>query len=284
MIDVTNNQKKIYTYNLKRILNNKNKTDTQKIKLVNELRVKFQSDIVDVLKEYTRSIALFGLKLASKELKMKNPKKLPSSMRGWVKAMSETIGEKYLSELNMLITMPVINVIDKNLSTNEVVYKSLLAFDEISDKKLREFLRIIEGQALYRGRDLAMRVYNGDIKLERINDDNTNFQTIEDILREERVVAAQWSAVLDNHVCELCASLDGKIIDIEDPDYAYYVPGEIHPNCRCLWVYIRSSEKPENRVVDWKAPSQKLLDAFAFKQHKDTKKRKITDEDIEDKI
>ena len=77
---------------------------------------------------------------------------------------------------------------------------------------------------------MGVKYFNKEIKLER----EYNLASIKTILRREKVVAAQWSAIIDKVTCELCASLDTKIIDINSPDYAIYHPGAIHAGCRCF--------------------------------------------------
>lgn len=280
--DLTKKQEIIYIASIKRILKKK-KTLAKKMKLVDDLRVKFQKDLDVILKEYMQTICLFGLRQVSKELKFKNPKKLSSQVNSWIKSMVDTVSMKYLSELNMFITVPVLDSIMSNFSDAETIYRVQLVFQEFTKSKHKVIINTLEGRCLYQGRNLGVLVFNKDIKLEgKFLSFFKLAPAIDELLQRERVVAAQWSAILDAHVCELCASMDGKIIDINSPDYAYFNPGQIHPNCRCLWVYITSSERPENRVVDWKTPSSKLIKTYMFKEMKDAKsikKRRIIDED-----
>lgn len=72
------------------------------------------------------------------------------------------------------------------------------------------------------------------------------------------IVAAQYSAILDDVVCELCEELDGMILDINNPDYIRFTP-PIHARCRCLWVYIDEREFPPNREPDWVTPNDTLI-------------------------
>jgi hypothetical protein len=45
-------------------------------------------------------------------------------------------------------------------------------------------------------------------------------------------------------------------VDIENPDFNRFTP-PVHPNCRCIWVYIRKEE--ERVVIDWETPDQSLV-------------------------
>lgn len=276
--DVIEDQQLIFITLLKIILNNNDRISKQ-IKDINSLEIKLYKDFYDVIRDYLYTVSLFSLKQVSKELKMKNPKKLSSNIKSWINATSDTVTNKYLAETDQNVTLPVIDNIDKGFSDKDLLYRANLVFNNIKEKKPEQILLSLEGKAIFRGRDLAVQVFNRDIKLEM---EGFLMATISDILVEEKVVAAQWSAILDQHVCELCASLDGKIISIDDPDYAFYVPGEMHLRDRCLWVYIRSTERPENRRIDWKTPNPVLVKKFGkpdIKQHRDID---LIDEDEEE--
>ncbi|MBW2600096.1 MAG: minor capsid protein [Deltaproteobacteria bacterium] len=84
----------------------------------------------------------------------------------------------------------------------------------------------------------------------------------------DKVVAAQYSAVLDERTCALCEQLDGQVMDINDPDFDRFQPPQ-HISCRCLFVFIRSTERgfgtPEERreKINWKTPSERLLKQYA---------------------
>ena len=69
-----------------------------------------------------------------------------------------------------------------------------------------------------------------------------------------------WNAVLDERVCELCSSLDGKIIDANDPEYQIYQPA-LHPRCRCVWQPITSSDNIPD--ANWVEPDISLITKFA---------------------
>ena len=49
---------------------------------------------------------------------------------------------------------------------------------------------------------------------------------------EEDVTQWIWSAILDAHVCPICADLDGRIEERRE-DFPYYPSFKAHPRCRC---------------------------------------------------
>ena len=276
--EIMNEQKNAYAITTKNILRAKDRVSKQ-INEIDILKIKYYQPFYNVIKEYLNVVCLFGLKQTTKELKIKNPKKLSMEMVSWINATSNTITNKYLNDTNLKVTLPIIDNIGRGLSDIELVYRINLLFDQIIIKQPAIIFNGIEGKALFRGRDLAMQIFNRDIKLEA---EGFLAATTKEFFQRERVVAAQWSAILDSHTCPLCAQLDGHIVDIESPDYAFYNPGSMHGSCRCMWAYIRSSERPENRVIDWKAPSATLLKKYAHPVFKDRRKIVIEDDDGEE--
>lgn len=80
------------------------------------------------------------------------------------------------------------------------------------------------------------------------------------VTEEPEATAAQWSAILDDHLCQYCEELDGQIIHLTNPDYDRYVPGQIHQDilgwdprsiCRCIWVYTFSLPGEELPEETW---------------------------------
>lgn len=77
-----------------------------------------------------------------------------------------------------------------------------------------------------------------------------------------KIVRFIWSAILDERVCDLCRSLDGKIMDINSFEYTIY-KSPAHPRCRCTQIPITSDaeiipkpnfEKPSNEWIIKYAP------------------------------
>lgn len=218
-----------YTRKIARVLKTK-KTPSQKINEIDILRLKFQAPVEDLIKEYLNIVCLFGLRQTCKELKFKYPKKLSPDINSWIKTVKHTAALKYLADVNSLITMPVVDGILGKVSIENTIKVIEEIFKKDIMKKPFQILNNFEGEALFKGRDLAIRIFNKEIKLES----GFNLASVKTILRREKVVAAQWCAIIDKVTCELCASLDGKIIDINSSDYAIYHPGGIHTGCRCF--------------------------------------------------
>ncbi|SKA99381.1 phage putative head morphogenesis protein, SPP1 gp7 family [Caloramator quimbayensis] len=79
----------------------------------------------------------------------------------------------------------------------------------------------------------------------------------EDIAKNIGIKKQMWSATLDTHTCKRCASLDGKVFDIDDPNKPQM---PLHPLDRCCWINAPDEDwKPDKRIdnltkeeIDWK--------------------------------
>jgi len=63
------------------------------------------------------------------------------------------------------------------------------------------------------------------------------------------IVRFQYSAILDNKVCPLCAELDGTIVEGESPIKGQYAT-PIHYMCRCAWLPITEGEVEDPRYAE----------------------------------
>lgn len=92
---------------------------------------------------------------------------------------------------------------------------------------------------------------------------------------------AMYSALMDEQVCDFCASLDGMYVDLRTEEgralYDKYSPAQ-HENCRCTWVYIGADEvgfKPtENFEQTWES---RYRERTAGKKHSDLSTHQIID-------
>jgi len=78
---------------------------------------------------------------------------------------------------------------------------------------------------------------------------------------DPNVELAQWSAIMDNSVCDLCATLDMRVVAVNSPEYNEYTPGNLHKGCRCVWIYILKGES-NKPPIDWQTPPQDLQEKY----------------------
>src|SRR3972149_5015039 len=65
-----------------------------------------------------------------------------------------------------------------------------------------------------------------------------------------------WTAILDNKVCDLCRSLDQKVMEANSQAYSLYQP-PLHPRCRCHIIPI-TSDADIIPKADWEKPKDIL--------------------------
>lgn len=101
-------------------------------------------------------------------------------------------------------------------------------------------------------------------------------------LIQSKIVKFIWSAVLDDRVCDLCRSLDGKVMDANSKEYTIY-KSPLHPRCRCTLIPITSDaevipesnfEKPKDSwilryapfwfLIPFKGKKKEPIDIFPF--------------------
>ena len=74
-----------------------------------------------------------------------------------------------------------------------------------------------------------------------------------------RVVSVMRMEVLDSRTCEICAYIDGMILDINDPRVNLY--NQVHPNCRGDWAYMTDEMHPQVTQPDFVNPPPDMIGA-----------------------
>src|SRR3972149_7911519 len=80
-------------------------------------------------------------------------------------------------------------------------------------------------------------------------------------LIKPNIVRFIWTAILDEKVCDLCRSLDQKVMDANSPDSTIYQP-PLHQRCRCHILPI-TSDAEKIPKVDWEKPKDSWIRRYA---------------------
>ena len=80
-------------------------------------------------------------------------------------------------------------------------------------------------------------------------------------LIKPNIVRFIWTAILDEKICDLCRSLDQKIMDVNSPDSTIYQP-PLHPRCRCHIIPI-TSDAEKIPKVNWEKPKDSWIKKYA---------------------
>ena len=80
-------------------------------------------------------------------------------------------------------------------------------------------------------------------------------------LIKPNIVRFIWTAILDDKVCDLCRSLDQKVMEANSPNYSLYQP-PLHPRCRCHIIPITSDAEIIPKV-NWEKPKNSWIKKYA---------------------
>ena len=75
-----------------------------------------------------------------------------------------------------------------------------------------------------------------------------------------KIVRFVWKTHEPN-ICPLCASLDGKVMDVGSPEYAIYQQ-PLHPHCKCSWGFV-TSDAEKIPKVNWEKPKDSWIRRYA---------------------
>ena len=217
----------------------------QKIKLIDSIQksIKNPSQIAGMdlsfKSEYENKVIESAKKIfddGSADVKSEIGKRvtLPAEAKSWVVASAKNIADKHLNDLKFSVISATLLAISKELSEKEITFKASQAFDKYTDVSLYDSSALMNQKFYAEGREYTAL--------------------------ESGVGYAQWSAVLDGRECEYCNGRDGMMIELSDPNFSEYSPGNVHENCRCMWIYIDSDLMPEGK--QFSTPSKRDIKEF----------------------
>lgn len=112
---------------------------------------------------------------------------------------------------------------------------SALRTDEGLAKGLRRAKFVLRGRVDRTAATESAQAFNAE-RREGLREAASQDQAIETALEH---LGRRWDAMLD--ACPDCADHDGDVTGIDD-DFNGDEPGEMHPNCRCVWTLVEVAE------------------------------------------
>ena len=223
--------KKIATWQSEDLLKQVEKAiETGKLNELYKLTVHYRGDYAETLRNAMKDLAEFGDQMASAETKVKL-QEISTQLKNWLQIKADTIVDLHASKMKSTVMLDVLNSVNSGLASKAVLYNAKVAMQAYVDKELDGTASVVVGESINRGRN--------------------------EIVASGEFQAAQYSAILDERTCDLCADMDSMVVDIDDPNFDRFTP-PVHSNCRCIWVYIRKEE--ERVVIDWVTPDQAMID------------------------
>lgn len=174
----------------------------------------------------------FGKNMAADELDILAPKTATKRVTQ-MNLTADALVDRQMADLGLVAKTTMLDGAARNLSIKETLFNTKIALNKKADVLNRANVGIsVIGQVTQARQD----VFQDNIKL---------------------IESFQYSAILDGGTTKWCASLDGRVVTSDSPEFEIYRPGQ-HFNCRSMWVAIGVEEKfkPKAEKISKDIPKQ----------------------------
>jgi hypothetical protein len=222
-----------------------------KMSVINNLELGYGSKYADIIMDWMVGVALQARQGAHKEVKgsthaLAEPvdiNKLPSGLYGWVVTTSNAIQRSQQNKLRDKMTFAAVQSVQDGDTSDATVFDAGEAGVDYIANDNNIGGDILTAQTVNEGRYSMFQEYADSIQ------------------------GFQYSAILDDSVCDLCESLDGNTFKIDDADATENQPPQ-HINCRCILAPILMDDDPPEEW-DGLEPSPEMKDKYqTLKEHK----------------
>lgn len=207
-----------------------------------------------------------GKVTASNELSIKRPS-TPTKQTQVMNAEIKDISEQYVNEIEQTAKDTIRNSILAGASTVAILAATREVLQNKSSQVITNISGLVVGQNINRGRKQVF------------------FDNLDKIGSFER------SEVLDKKTCNMCLSLDGRVVKASDPMAQMDI---VHSHCRGVWIPIFPLDKRQPKITGIPASLAKQFDTVdgkpivnKFKQIKkpiNTKDNKKAQAEIKDRL
>lgn len=174
----------------------------------------------------------FGKTQAADELNVLAPK-TPAKRITQMNLTADALVDRQMADMELVAKTTLLDGVARNLSVKETLFNTKLALNKKAEILNRANVGIsVIGQVTQARQDVFQ--------------DNL-----------EKIELFQYSAILDGNTTNWCASLDGRTVEADSPEFEMYRPGQ-HFNCRSMWVAIGYEEryKPQPEPISGAIPKQ----------------------------
>ena len=199
-----------------------------------------KSQYAGMFREEIKKLFEYGKLKSSYEVKKPAPRTTPEIMSH---ITSRAVFLADYEEKKMLEDMKgiaAVAMMDSEVSPDEALERVKTGFDKFKNRSVPATASLTTSGEINNGRKYTFDTFKEDI------------------------YGYQWSAILDDRICNYCMSMDGRVIGIEDKAFSEYRPGHVHFHCRCIWVAILQEEanpppftgipatlRPQSQVATW---------------------------------
>ena len=208
--EVLKKSTEVYIDRLTKAVNN---NDRQAVK---DLEMPYWNEYKMIIKKYIWDSFNVGKSNASKEIG-ENAPSAPNDLSQTIDLMAETIATNHHYEVENAAKLAIANELSK-FGEKEIkaLAKAAAAIAISSDSLLADTAAIMVSAAINQGRALVFDKY------------------------KNKIHGLQRSEILDEVTCNFCISIDGRIVEVDDP---IAKGGPFHSNCRGIWVEILKDEE-----------------------------------------
>jgi hypothetical protein len=129
---------------------------------------------------------------------------------------AETTANNFISNLNAEVSAYIVGALSAGVAVNSILGGLTSHIDDISSKYISNAQGTVPMMSFNEGRRDVFDHYI------------------------VKIIGYEWSAILDQNTCNLCLSLDGRILKPDDPLVNLDV---IHSGCRCIRTPILNTEE-----------------------------------------
>jgi hypothetical protein len=179
-----------------------------------KLSVEYGSQYTDEIYEKTKELYNFGKNAVAAEMKVKTPVN-PKEDMDMLKAQAGIIVDDHKNKILTKTKMKAMENMVKGVAAKKVMEKVNKTFEEAAEELGQKTSSIISGGSINMGRRLTQ------------------------FANKDKIYALQRSELLDDRTCLFCMSMDGRVVDLNDP---WAREDIFHSNCRGIWVEIMNYE------------------------------------------
>ena len=194
-----------------------------KISAIAGITAKYQPQIRKVINDVVRQALGAGKSTASQEMSVQPPA-TPQTVVQANKLESDLIADAYTNEVESETKGFVRDAVLTGATTAAIVAGLRGRLEDKTSRMINNTANTIVGQNINRGRDV---VYQANV---------------------QQIYALQRSEILDSKTCNMCLSLDGRVVAMDDPMSELTLA---HTNCRGIWTVVKVDdiEKPPIKGV-----------------------------------
>jgi hypothetical protein len=171
---------------------------------------KYKAEVFNKMK----ALYNFGKNTVTAEMKVSTPANPKEEMQR-LNAEASVLVDYHEIKILTKLKMCALDRVAKGVAVIEAMDNITAALDEAISELTADTASIIVGKAINQGRRLTQAENSGDI------------------------YAYQRSELLDDATCAFCLSVDGRVVDVDDPMAQEDI---FHSNCRGIWVEILKDE------------------------------------------